>query len=117
MRLSMDADTGIISYAKRNLGKEAGTLTNRGYRRIEINRKHFLAHRIAWALHYGEDPGEMQIDHIDGNKLNNAIDNLRLATQSQNQANIKAKGFFRQANGNYTAQIRLNGKLKSLGHL
>jgi hypothetical protein len=47
----------------------------------------YLAHRIVWLLHYGEDPGDSEIDHWDHNPLNNKIENLRLATSSQNLSN------------------------------
>lgn len=45
-----------------------------------------LAHRIVWALHNG-DPGDLQIDHISRDHADNRIENLRLATPSQNQQN------------------------------
>ncbi len=49
------------------------------------------AHRAVWALHHGEDPGALSLDHIDGNTRNNRIENLRLATQGQNIANSGAR--------------------------
>jgi len=69
--------------------KEAGTITGHGYRYIRVNGKMMLAHRMAWLMAYGEDPGEKLIDHINGNRLDNRIENLRLATFSQNGANAK----------------------------
>jgi len=114
-----DPETGIIRYAKSKSGvrgaDEAGTLTKRGYRRIELNRQLFLAHRVAWALFYQVDPGDKQIDHVNGDKADNSIANLRLATNQQNQVNRAARGYFRQKNGSYTVQIRIDGKLHSLG--
>ena len=55
---------------------------------IGINRKTYRAHRIAWKLMYNDDPIEL-IDHIDGNGLNNAIGNLRIANDHLNGANSK----------------------------
>lgn len=76
---------GVIAKA----GDEAGC-AHHGYRLISIgsrtNRQFFHAHRIAWKLFYGEDPPN-QIDHIDRNRSNNAIANLRAASQSENAAN------------------------------
>lgn len=43
------------------------------------------AHRVAWFLHYGRFPNG-ELDHIDGDKANNRIENLRVATRSQNTA-------------------------------
>lgn len=73
-------------------GKIAGTpLTPlRFYRQVWISflgiRHQVLEHVAIWALHYGEYP-DCDIDHIDGNGLNNNIDNLKLATHSENMHN------------------------------
>lgn len=68
------------------VGKEAGTVKPCGYIRIAFDRSHYYAHRVAWALHYGEwPPGE--IDHINGDRGDNRIENLRIATRQQNTMN------------------------------
>ena len=70
-----------------------------GYVRVEFQfnykRHSFLVHRLIWKMYYREDLGQRELDHIDGNKLNNSITNLRVATPSQNQHNIHRKGFKR----------------------
>lgn len=66
-------------------GKEAGTLDSYGYRKLCISYRHFSAHRLAWFVVHGEWP-EM-IDHINGHKDDNRIDNLRIADKYQNAQN------------------------------
>jgi hypothetical protein len=75
-----------------NAGDIAGSLRKDGYWGISINNRPYLAHRVIWAIMTGEfPPPSMQIDHISGNKADNRWQNLRLATQSNNQANATAK--------------------------
>ena len=115
-----NSETGVVSHAKTwgkgKKGEEAGSVSVQGYRQMSFKGQPLRAHRVAWALHYGEDPGSTQIDHIDGNKLNNAINNLRLATPKQNQHNIKAKGYSRRSNGTFQVRMRVDGKQKYFGH-
>ena len=103
-------------------GSIAGTLDTNGYRKIMINYKFIGVHRLVYLYHHGYLPA--YIDHIDGNKLNNKISNLRECTSSQNGQNKKRpknntsgyKGVswhIRQKK--YTASIQINGKLKYLG--
>lgn len=65
---------------------KAGTINNKGYLIININGKLWQAHRLVWLFANGEFP-EHQIDHIDGNKLNNCIYNLRDVTNRENNRN------------------------------
>lgn len=67
-------------------GKVAGCRMNVGYRFVRVGSQAMLAHRVAWAIHHGAWP-VAEIDHKDGDKLNNRIDNLREATRSQNNIN------------------------------
>jgi hypothetical protein len=54
---------------------------------MRVNSKNYLAHRIIWCLFNGNIDESLNIDHIDGNPLNNKIDNLRLITQTINNRN------------------------------
>ena len=70
------------------VNQKAGTLTVDGYLRVGFDNKLYLVHRIAWLLYYKKWPLRF-IDHINGNKLDNRITNLRLATLRENSKNQK----------------------------
>lgn len=90
---------------------------------VSIYAKSILVHRIIWEMHNGTIPAGMQIDHIDMDVFNNRIENLRLATTSQNKANNKKyanntsgfKGVSRDRT-RWKAVIGYGGKRIRLGH-
>ena len=69
--------------------KLAGYVTKHNYNKVCIFGKQYYAHRLIFMMHYGYMP--KFIDHIDCNKLNNKIENLREVTHSQNIVNMKTK--------------------------
>lgn len=76
-----------LSVLKAKAGSEAGTFSNKsGYWQICLNTKFYLAHRVIFALIHGICK-ESPIDHIDGDKLNNKIDNLRQVSFTGNVMN------------------------------
>ncbi|NNH12071.1 HNH endonuclease [Cupriavidus gilardii] len=70
-------------------GNRAGRLLQTGYRTIQISGKRYQEHRLVFLLHHGVMP--TQIDHINGVKDDNRIENLRPANHSQNQINTAAR--------------------------
>lgn len=73
----------------RQMGRPAGGINGDGYRRIKINRKLYAVHRLVWVMH-GNNPVPF-VDHINGNVLDNRIENLRAATHSQNCMNRRVR--------------------------
>lgn len=99
-------------------GQVAGTINKQGYRQIRVDGRIYLAHRLAWLHFYGEWP-KAEIDHVNGDRTDNRMVNLRLATSSQNKANAAirrdntsgVKGVsYRKDTGKWTAYI--NRKIK-----
>jgi hypothetical protein len=126
--LDYDPETGGFRWrVKRNnrvpAGSTAGGPKTFGYLQIEIDGKQYTGHRLAWAMTYGEWP-TMQIDHKDADPANNRLENLRLATGTQNNANARLrpdnktgfKGVTTNPRGKrWRACIRKNGHLHYLG--
>ncbi len=93
---------------------------------MKIMQVNYTVQRIVWKLEYGEEPKEL-IDHKDGDKLNNRIDNLREANNFENSQNKKAqsnnklgiKGVHYRKNsensGKYRAKIHHQNKYHHLG--
>jgi hypothetical protein len=107
-------------------GRKAGSKDAHGYWVLRINAGTYKAHRIAWLLVTGEPvPPDLDIDHKDGDRLNNTFANLRLANDQQNAANARmrcdnrsgVKGVsWHRRNGKWQAQINESGKRHSLGY-
>ena len=125
IKLSVAYDNGNLIWigqdsGKRKKGKIIGTKGNHGYLSCLINKKLYLNHRIVYALYHGHLPEpKMTVDHIDGNKLNNKIENLRLATYSQNLSNKVSYNNTSGAKGvvwnpqNENWRVRINYKKKA----
>jgi hypothetical protein len=104
-------------------GDIAGTLKSHGYLCVGINYNSYRAHRLIFLMHKGYLP--KTIDHINGDKLDNRIENLRAATVGQNQHNRKTnanntsgyKGVsWSKAQKKWTARITLERKIIHLGY-
>jgi len=118
---------GVLIWSKGRadrIGKAAGYVDDSGYRKVSIKGFNFRAHRLCWLIHYGTEP-DGEIDHINGIKDDNRIENLREATRSQNCMNMKlrsdnASGFkgvyWREHAKRFTASVWKDGKRKSLGY-
>jgi hypothetical protein len=106
-------------------GREALTaMTNKGYRNGKIHNVNYRAHRVIWALVYGEWPVD-QIDHVNGIRTDNRISNLRLVSNAENQRNAKRSKrntsgvtgvYFHKLTGKHRAYIRVNYKRIDLGY-
>lgn len=125
--LNYDALTGKF-YHKTNQGKarvgdEAGTINKKGYLIIGLDGMSYRAHRLAWLFYYGFLP-DKQIDHIDHNKLNNAIVNLRIVSNQENHKNMPlqknnksgcAGVGWQESTNKWRAYIKVKGKSIHLG--
>ena len=96
-----------------------------GYYQIGLIQLDYKLHRLVWIYHNGDIPDGMQIDHIDGNPLNNLTENLRLATHGENQHNSKIRSdntsgvkgvHWNKGNKKWKSQIYVEGKLIYLGY-
>ena len=83
-KLFYDQKSGLF-YWKKN-GDSAGYPKLNGYLQVRIDGKYYLLHRLAWMYVYGDFP-DGDIDHINRNRSDNKIKNLRVATRCQNQQN------------------------------
>jgi hypothetical protein len=140
--LDYDPETGVFTWRERPLdlfsnpkrgnswnarmaGKPAfSNIDNCGYPRGPILGRRILAHRVAWAIFHGEEPPTF-IDHINGNRADNRISNLRLATSLQNMKNQKLNATNKsgvmgvrvfKATGKWHAQIKVRRKSIHLGY-
>lgn len=127
--LDYDPETGkftwIAKVAKRvRVGDEAGSFNGRGYRTISVLDTKYQAHRLAWLLTYGRWPNH-EIDHINGDKSDNRLCNLRECTPAENGQNLAAPASsscgligasWGKHQGRWRAQITVNGRKQHLGY-
>lgn len=110
------------NFRKSRIGKKAGTPHSKGYVQITYKKNIYMEHRLVFLLHHGYLP--KLIDHINGNKSDNKICNLREASLSQNAQNMKKpssntsgiKGVtWSKNNRNWRVQLSIDGKNKFIG--
>jgi hypothetical protein len=126
-----EPDSGRLQWKRRvarwmDGTESAGSVKSDGYVVITYKRKGYPAHRIAWAIHYGKWPDTF-LDHINGNRADNRIENLREATRALNMQNQRAAmksnkssgvlgvHYFKQTS-RWRATICIDGKNRHLGY-
>lgn len=99
--------TGSPGRRSGKLGATGGKGSD-GYWRVNFRGSSYRVHRIIWALEHGRDPGELLVDHIDGNPLNNVVGNLRACTDAENLQNRRSPG--RRSGGDLPKGITQRGR-------
>ncbi len=122
--LDYDAAAGVLKWKlTQRAGMIAGSKNNRGYMAVKICGSVYQAHRICWALYHGDFP-HLYIDHVNGDKCDNRIANLRLASMKQNLRNrgmqkTNKTGFkgvhVAAKTGKFRAQLKVDGVQNWLG--
>ena len=107
----------------RMAGKPAGKVKADGYVTICLDGKNQYVHRLVWEYHFGDIPAGMEIDHINHNRADNRIENLRLVTRAENAKNLaqrsptKRNGVnWKESRKRWRAQITVSGKPLHLGY-
>ena len=128
-RFKYDPDTGLFTRIKcfhsRYIGEAVGCIDKDGYLIINISKKLYKAHRLAFLYMTGSFPAST-VDHIDRNKINNKWENLRDVSMSVNKQNMvnarkgNSTGFlgvsFCNTYKKFVAGIKVNGKRKQIGY-
>ena len=98
-------------------GRLAGCVTADGYRRITYRGVSYAAHRLVYQLHHGTLDPALQIDHVNGVKDDNRIENLRQVTSQENNFNrTGVRGYsWHKSSRKWAANIRVGGRLVHLG--
>lgn len=105
--------------ANSRVGDSAGCLKPNGRVYVTVEGKQYYRYRLIWIMFHGDIPAGLQVDHIDNDapKSDDRIENLRLASRSQNKHNTKAKGcYWHKRDGKWEAKITHQGKTIHLGY-
>lgn len=128
--LRCDPETGKLFWKSRRgaramPGSEAGSTSRRdGYRMVRFDWKQCMVHRIVWIMCGNILRDELEIDHINGDRSDNRIANLREATRGQNAANVKmlkrvsstgCPNVYHHKGGRFQAQTTVSGRRVHLG--
>lgn len=82
-----NSTSGCKLFNSQFAGKIAGGIDGRGYIKVRLNDRKYQAHRLIWILVKGETPNDLVIDHINHNRTDNRIENLRITTVADNFKN------------------------------
>lgn len=106
-------------------GSKITSTDSNGYKQVTVGYKRYSVHRVIWEMFNGPIPAGMQIDHANGVRDDNRIENLRLATIEENNRNrgistANTSGvpgvFWIQKKSRWLARITIDGERKYLGH-
>lgn len=126
--LAYDAISGVFTWlvarGRQPIGAIAGCDSHRGYTKIRVDGTEYYTHRAAWLYVHGAWP-DADIDHINGNRADNRICNLRAVSRSENLRNSgipvrntygRVGVFWNAGKAKWTARIKLHGRNIHLGH-
>lgn len=129
-RLNYDPATGVftwnVSAPGIKAGKKAGCISVHGYKIVKVGRVAFRANRLAWFMANGHWP-DGEVDHINGDRLDNRLENLRVVGRAENsqnkrsaQANNKSSGFlgvtWNKQHMRWQSKIMANKKMHHVGY-